>query len=355
MNTRGVMRMVACIGLAMASMCYEASSEELKEAAYSLRVLQNGSNGREILQAGESRMLTASVRNDSAVPVAVAKVLLSNCGCAGGTMTPEVLQPGEIGRITFRPSTGGLKSGIGTTRFAIRTRDEKVAAVKGEATYVIRRDVGVMPASIDLGVVPSGTAFEKSLQLMITSSEQPASVLASTELPDVRVAVSAVPSGQATRGKGDLPGRAYDVRMSGLAPQQSGHFTGQIRLTLKGYQGRDRVFEVPVAGRVPEQVEVSPPQLFLGYIRGASNIAKDVAISYPTGQNLTVDSVKGAQFSDVQYTVKQIADGKLQVALGLKLDAAQVRTGSSLLQINVRLNGVPMTLQVMCVCVGNNS
>lgn len=334
----------------MCSLCQAANTDSTE--TYTVQLV--GTDLNAVLQAGEMKSLTAIIRNAGPAPIRAAKVFLSNCGCEGGTATPEVIPPGETAKIKFVPSTGGTKSGISTTRLVLRTSDGKMVPVNGEVNYTIRRDVALSPGSIELGVSPSKSSFDRIIQLTVVSGEQPQHISGSCPMEDVRVEVDAKSEPQNRTTQEGVNGRTYRIRVSGRVPQASGVFSSYVDLVLAGFQGRDHVFRIPVSGRVPDKVEITPRQFFMGYVHQSQEVTKELSVTYPVGQRMSVESVAGPDWMRIDYTTKDVADGRLALNLKMKVVAASVKTGTNLLHVLVKLDGESLTIDIPCVAVGKS-
>ena len=54
----------------------------------------------------------------------------------------------------------------------------------------------------------------------------------------------------------------------------------------------------------------------------------------------------------IEYTTRDVADGRMSLKLKMKIVAASVKTGTDLLHVLVKLNGESVTIDLPCVAVG---
>lgn len=343
-------------GLAVCAMAMQCGLAHVRADTPSdedrLELAGSSEERQEVIYAGETRTLSAVLHNRGTRCIKIAKLMLTNCGCDGGTATPNVLEPGQSAQLRFKPATAGSKGGMASTKFTVRTEDDRIIPVAGEITYVIRRDVAITPSALDLGVLRPRELVERTIQMVIASTLQPKIVLGTSS--DVeRVAVEVLPDAQAANVESGVSRgpKTYLLKLTATAPQDPGAFTVPVDIVLESFDGTDRHFKISVSGRVPPEVESSPRQLFLGYLHSGIAVTRDLTLTSRSQGALSVESVKGPSWASVEFQCNSPVVGKGNVRITLKVTGVAPASGADLLEATLKAEGKSKIIKIPIVFV----
>jgi hypothetical protein len=343
---------LVCLAVSWSSPVICASTVADKKAEDTLAITEACRGDNEILQAGEKREFKVEVQNTGSTTIKIAKILLTNCGCGGASIKPKTLDAGQIGIVSYSPNTHGLTLGRYGIRLSALKADGKVVDVEGEANYTIQRNVLVTPTMILLGTKPTGYPFEATIRVSVRGEDVPGNIAVRSSLPGV---VGKIDPGvirtMSARDSGVVEMQEFGITISGHVPMKPGEIREEIDIILEDYKGADRLFEIPLTGRIPMDVEVMPNPVMLGYISAGQTVKRRITLLHETDRVLKLDSIEAPDWMSIQYFGGADAEGHMPVDLLVEVGAPKQSGGAEVVKLNGTIAGKPFTVDITALYV----
>lgn len=317
-------------------------------------IVESSATGDVVLVAGETRELRLKVRNAGSGTIDIARVLLTNCGCSGPTISQKKLAPGDTSVVTYKLGTNGLALGRYAVRLTVVKPDGEIVPVEGEVAYTIERKVLISPSALALGTMPLSQPFSKTISVRFQGEHRPTDVTATASMPDTVCSVRPAPMENAdARQNGDeRRPHGYQITLSGKTRAVPGEMRESVFITLLNYRGQDRMFEIPVTAHVPTEVEASPNPWLMGCVSREQVVVQRLALTHKPDAPLEVTGVGCPAWMSARYSTFTAAPGRTSVDLSITIaDAPTSSGGTAVLRLTGVVGKTPFSIDIVAIFV----
>lgn len=306
---------------------------KLNPPGYSIKLLQDPNDINDYFQSGEEAKKIITFKNTGKYPVKINKVFLQSCGCSSGVQGALKIMPGEQGRFSYSINTTSLKSGLHVDQIIIQTEDKKSIFAEGNFHYTIKRDVLVSPLSINLGITGKSESFKKHINITINCPDKPDNVSFSTNQKGIDInLMEYVTNSTIDRHK-------YNLRIEGKTPDKYGAFQYSLDIILKSFQGKDRLFKIPIKGTVTNGILCKEKHLFIGYIKSEMLVHKQINILYPPEKSIKLLSCEVPDWIEIKKEKHTSFKEKGRLCIDLALKAVKIPS-KNIEKDNVKITGI---------------
>jgi hypothetical protein len=259
--------------------------------------------------SGEARSIEFVLQNGGTAPLLVTE-LSTSCDCALPKLSASSLEPGARATISVELRTelvGYRRAEILITSNATNEPSKRVA-VSWEGKSALE----AAPEEVDFGVLGRGEAAERRILIKVFSFESvgQCQVEAVTTSPEYLIEAAWTN----TYAANDFE-RELTVRFKGSQYKGSSEGTVQIRLAKCG----QKLFYVPVRWEVRDEIECSPPSLYLGNMAPSESTEFTINLVRAGKNEFTVSAVESeGDHQPVEFSESPSEPGATSLKLRLR-------------------------------------
>ena len=286
---------------------------------------------------GEVRTIQCQLFNNLERTIEIDSVS-TGCACRTASVRPRLLSPGARAEVEIVYDASHSADHDLTFPIVVTCVDGERITAEGQITIRHDHAIAFDDAFIDFGEIPVQSAAVRTV-LVTAASGSFREIRASAAIEGLAVAVQE-------------DGGTYGTIACRLGPVAGiGDVSGNVRVEVCGFRGRDVIFQLPVRGTIIGPVAIHPPAGLVGMMApGRTKTIRFDIKSRAESKPIVIDAVIGPDWANVKHVCYAAAEGVvLDVAFcpeDVPSDLRQFDLG-----VSGSVDGIAFEAIVRCVAV----
>jgi hypothetical protein len=305
------------------------------------------------LQSGEVKTFEFDVKNVSDRDIDIRK-LKANCSCTSPSIEPKMVKAGKTAKLTLHVDTTGRSGSLNLFPLAVVTADEKTFTIESDLKVTLSKNIVLSPVRWDFIGVPKDQSAQSILELKFDRPVDSSSIEVFSGDKIIRCTLLPVKDNLNKIKELKSKYKNYKILIDITATFEEKFITRNVELLIKDFDGRNRVFDIPVTIQKTPDVRILPKRIFLGIMQEGVSKHKKFTIKHSLKKDISLRKIIAPKGIEIEYSAKNALASMINVDIDIKLNTINEVAGEFSLSCMIDSPKDKEVIELPCFFVSGN-